>query len=429
LLKMWIIDLFDVLLNVSASLDHSRMFYNKYFEKTPPSHSPHPKGRGRGGRARVGFCDHWLQSAPKEVLAKIPVELERALVRKCRSFKDDVLAYSRSQRTLARALSDLKVFQESDSRYPAKSRPFKSSVTFVELDDELSAVHDDAVTWSIVIPKAATRRTALSLLHRFVAVKMKEVDVEALQAKVNSKATSADVSCLNKIVDETVEAAQKEDAVQTLGLPKPVKLEIAKAVLENKVQEIYTKIYTEINMQMEKEVARDSPEPDDKDDLELQVNPHDLLKSAVKQVVQDELVEQQLMDSAARDVDMQPQAAAHAQQFIDYVSKNEQSPPAGAGQNRGSPKVWPPKKEGSAWPSNRWSTAPSPPQRQPRPGKGKGKGHLNQVQGARGRNSNWWQGIHSYAQNKAYLQRMGQTSTNGSGDKSGGQKGAPRGKH
>lgn len=191
----------------------------------------------------------FIKTVPQDVLALIE--------KRGRELKDNILKHARAQRSLAKAQTDFEMLK--NNRYPSGSRPFKSSLTFIEHDSAFDRCVTEPHTISIVIPVGATRRDALAKFHIEAATFYKEIDIEALRELVAHRMHESSPDAFRNVVDELLVEATDPQAAESLGLPRPIAKKMDPRILNTKVEEIYSRIYGEINDRIENEnVSREA---------------------------------------------------------------------------------------------------------------------------------------------------------------------------
>ena len=275
-------------------------------------------------------------AAPASKSQPFPNDLSKIIHKRCKVFQEDVLGSMRVDKTLAKAKSDLQfLISSGTNEYPPGMRGFKSPVSFTELGEDLQLCSEADWTCSVTFPRGCKRREALAVLHKFKEKIAKQIDVEALEHKSSNKRRLANISRLEEITRDVVEAAQKEDEAQKLGLPKPLKLTIDAATIKARVQSMYDKIYSEINAKitMEIEQAEKQKEKDKKDEPPA-TPPEHLLSSAIKEHVREALQDNGISnDGDDTAVPMDESAGTSLTKFVSSIQKNGSSPSEVAGQN------------------------------------------------------------------------------------------------
>ena len=344
-------------------------------------------------------------------LKQIPAELIREFEKQGRAFKQDVLKYSRAQHTLENAESDLAVYEDTTNDYPNRTRKFKSSAGFAELDELWQTTINGPHTITFQINQGLTMRQAMACIHRQCAKELKAIDVQALKLSVLNKQSAAHKDTLKTNVEAVLlKASTAEDYAHSLGLPKPLDTAIEPEAVTAKLENIYSKIYGEINLQLKSEHdAAEKAKNDDNSEI-TSAKPGELLDGAI-----DNRIDGRLRDLGfvPQDSQMVPEEPANlSSKFIHSMGqKNEQSPPSGAGHNQhnqqDSLEVWPPKgnrRRRSQWRSDAytWNVPEATP----------AYSHTAQPR-------QWWNGVHAHAARQRQKKVIGNY---GYGANSGGQK-------
>lgn len=196
------------------------------------------------------------KAAPK---AKCPQCYAEAIERAGRDYEKDVRKSMRSKRRLEKAKADLQFFNEDDSmtRYPPGVRPFGSCVDQLELDRCWSKAASDSYVFQVEIPQGSTRREAMRLCHRALAVHNKDVDVEALDEHCSQSRQSADKSVFKQKCVAAVSEVKRTTA-NDLSLEEPAGCIVHPEALEAKVEEVCKKVITKM---MNEQDAADRKKP------------------------------------------------------------------------------------------------------------------------------------------------------------------------
>ena len=352
------------------------------------------------------------QTAPKK-LKQIPIAIANEIEKRARTFKTDVLKFSRSQKSLEKAKDDLNVFMATEVDYPKRCRQFKSSVSFTELDEKWMESCEGPHTISITIPQGSTTREAMANIHRSCAMALKQIDVAALESAVNNKRAAAEKDALKLIVEDVVLKATCSDYAAELGLPKPLDAAIDSEAIVAKTESIYGTIYKEINDKLKSEHDKALKAKSGEMKQVTEAKPAEVFESAVTSILDDHLQNLGLVDRPDDD-NMNATTEEPGQKFLDSIApKNGSSPSGGAGQNAGNP---------------------TGGQSRPRPSRWNGKGQKQwPTDGATWRPEGtpkkpWWTDIDRYARDKVYQTYRSNLWTYGSGDKNGAKKGRGSGK-
>lgn len=225
---------------------------------------------------------------PKE---KIPAPLMKQMDSVGASFEKEVRKHVRSIDRVKhmRELCEFFEKDETQERYPAGVRPFKSPMEQAELDLTWSKAQHESVKINVEVRKGSTMREALQKLHWNFAKMSKHIELEAAmqhQDDMKLRVTkTALAESLKHIVDE---AATKK--FEDMGLEEPLKAPISAEFMHSKTEELYSKALEKINGErekLEKKKLEDKKKKEEAEEALLKQKPQDLLQAVVETAVND----------------------------------------------------------------------------------------------------------------------------------------------
>ena len=115
---------------------------------------------------------------------KIPEEIKASIQKVMKRCGDRIVKTLRSTERTTKAREDLQIMSEHGGRYPAGTRPFKCQTNLVELEEPMTCSEEKDFHFSVCIPQGSSRKEALALLHHSTTKFNKQVNLEALEAKL-----------------------------------------------------------------------------------------------------------------------------------------------------------------------------------------------------------------------------------------------------
>ena len=185
-----------------------------------------------------------------DICSAIPPELDKVILTRTRAFKDGVLKLARAKKRLVKLIDDSEVFASDAVKYPRSQTPFKSQVSFAELDHPAEDSTMSEFQFMVTIPQASTRREAMRLVHRNCAIFQNKLMIEAQKEHVQLCEPLANPGVLETIVTDVLTEAGKPSHAEALGLPKPIAATLAQGVVDNRVQSLYSKIFESVNRKL-----------------------------------------------------------------------------------------------------------------------------------------------------------------------------------
>ena len=164
---------------------------------------------------------------------------------------------------------DLMINDESFARYPPNTKPFASCPTDKFLDDTLSICNNGeevrdplsfirgsgstAVPVRFTLPPNCKRREALRLAHWHYTRFVKFVYAENTNAHRDAKQADAERRALLPMVQSLIDEAGNPEACARMGLENPATAPVDQAILQSKVDNMYTTTMRKIDAEIEKE--------------------------------------------------------------------------------------------------------------------------------------------------------------------------------
>eukprot|EP00933_Yihiella_yeosuensis_P028034 TRINITY_DN21840_c0_g1_i1.p1 TRINITY_DN21840_c0_g1~~TRINITY_DN21840_c0_g1_i1.p1 ORF type:complete len:305 (+),score=76.91 TRINITY_DN21840_c0_g1_i1:48-917(+) len=199
--------------------------------------------------------------------AKIPEEMKKAIDKHMKKAQDRISKVINSKKRLSKENEQYEIMQE-EGRYPAGVRPFRSAQELAELDDRYDNSDQNDYQFTITIKRGTSRREALAQLHHSISKEIKGVNIQALQARINSEATTF---TKQHILDTCKARIEEVAAVDKLDLDDPKEAVGLKERIHEKLEEEYKKMIDDIRSsekkQQEKEERKKSNEEKDKDEV------------------------------------------------------------------------------------------------------------------------------------------------------------------
>ena len=103
----------------------------------------------------------------------------KAINKKGREFKKDVMRFERAQKAKDKADKALEAFAASPIQYPTGTRPFKPSLSFSELDNTCNLCASEDFVISITLRAGLKRRECMQLIHHTLQHQFKIIEQEA----------------------------------------------------------------------------------------------------------------------------------------------------------------------------------------------------------------------------------------------------------
>ena len=270
-------------------------------------------------------------TAPKQK-EKVPDWVSKLLKKHTREFSRDLQASVRENRR-HKKLAD-EIAELANANYPKSIRPYKASLQFVELEHLWTETTGGPKTLHIEVPEDLSRRDAITSIHRQSFAFIKQIEMEAQQEATDAAAAIANRAKLLEKVDAIIADLDTPDKAAQYGLAKPVALGLSPQTVRDHAEKEYTKMYEEFEDKLKKadeKAAKLSQDAQKSLDNLSPEKPAEILRAAIKQEVGKSLEEAGVIPP---EVDMVPQPAERstAQEFVQSLAKNDQSPDQG-GQN------------------------------------------------------------------------------------------------
>ena len=361
-------------------------------------------------------------TVPTEQLSGIPVALDKVLLERIRCFKDAVFRLSKARSQLTKLKGDAAIFEKSDIDYPKKYKPFKSAVSFAELDHPCSNAASAPFHHEVIIPAGSSRRDAMAMVHRAFTKFMVDMQLEAEADHVASLELEASPATLIKLVQEVVTEASQPELAEEFGLPKPITSQISGLAIQARVDQLYKGIYEKLNAKLLADKA--ASDKSQRDELEGSsalpaTSPDELLEKIVDKRIDTKLVEVGVRfqeDNSMQDHSDDISATA----FVSSLPGNYQSPPEGVGPNTQQSAMPPSQRHRRSQPQGKGKGRPPLSATRPEKDKGKGKGkHANRQKGGKST---------SPGKGKTLAKDVGREQRSTSFGKGGGKAGYRRGK-
>ena len=310
------------------------------------------------------------------LLQTVPKALDKAILEKTKSFKDAVFRLARARNHLGKLKTDCDTFSAQGLKYPPKYRPFKSPVSFAELDQPLDVALLNDTPFQVVIPVGMSCRDAMALIHHRAAGFVAATFLEAQEKHVSTTSSEADPSILKDLVEQVVAEAAKPDLAESFGLPKPLTATICPDAVKHRVEALYSSIYEKLNAKLHADQQAAAKSRDSLQAANAEVinsSPSDLLDKLVESKLSQRLHDAGL--GVALMTDAAP--ASLAKEFVHSMThqpidpplpKNDSSPPPRVGHKYVCPQ---PKSD----PSTKGKTTGKGKGKMKGKGKGKGKGN------------------------------------------------------
>ena len=193
--------------------------------------------------------------APSAVLQKqLDAHLDKSVKKAGLKFKDIVQKYVSMEVSVKKARSDLTVLKDRTGdkfRYPAGTRPWRSPLQLVELDDVMPECREEAHNVIIGIPRGTTVRGAMLHVHHAMTAFTKSLLLSALEkhwAGLKAKTTR------QSLWEACKAACADTPNLENLGLENPKLPEPDAAVLNKKIEEIYATVVHDIRGEVTRKI-------------------------------------------------------------------------------------------------------------------------------------------------------------------------------
>ena len=181
---------------------------------------------------------------------ELPQEMDTALRKRTKQFKDTIFKLVKSKRHLDRLVSNVE--QLTKGVYPKGLTELKTQPNFIDLDATVPQTLLDAnPNFASKIQRDATIREAMTQSQLMAYTFQAECMVAAQEIHISKIQPDAHMSKLEEIVTEVVAEAQQPKLAETFGLSKPLAADISTEVVEARVQSLYKSIFEAVNKKLE----------------------------------------------------------------------------------------------------------------------------------------------------------------------------------
>jgi len=278
----------------------------------------------------------------------IPKHVVDFITKSLRDLRSSLDSVSKEKKRFASLTEQYKVFCETTDLYPPQVKPFRSNIAATHLEDPWSLCASSPFVFQVAIPAGTSRRQVGSLVHRSCSKLWKSIEVEAQFASLRDAEAHLSGFKLKELTDSAISMCdQKDIAEESFGLVRP-RL-IPPTLISEVIQKKYEKLYIDFERSLKRQAQQAEETRKKLSDLDAQIaemSPKDLFIEAVEASVQARLEKLGINVDMATD-ELDGVASAASSRFIESMSKNVPSPPAGVGHNyiRPSPKNVPKKSQ------------------------------------------------------------------------------------
>eukprot|EP00971_Amphidinium_carterae_P041328 811356-Amphidinium_carterae.1 len=281
----------------------------------------------------------------------IDTDLAKTLSKVKAKYVGSIRRHIKSQAAMTKEEDDLSTMSSDTSRqrYPAGTRPYTSSDTFVELDETWSSAKQGSVDVHFSIPQGSSIRKASQIIH-WESVKLQKVlRLEATKSHAGMARRRAGRDALEEEVRQAFTAKTEAETKTTpWGMSAPTVKAFPPTLIAKQVEAIYAEAVGIVKRE-EQERAAEKEKQKAKKDLEeralLAQSPATLLKATIKQTVTEELkameTEADANGAVAMDDDDDAKPPDHAELLVETLQKGKpknDKPQFGGTGNANTPK-------------------------------------------------------------------------------------------
>lgn len=290
----------QMMLNLAEMNRETMMSMASIFARGPPQPAETPvvgAVQSAGGGPQV-IAPTLLDPAspdivPSSVLQKkLAVHLDKSIKKTGLRFKDNVHKYVNMKVTVKKARRDLEILKDrtaGKSRYPAGTKPWRSPLQLVELDEVMPECLEEDHKVIFTIPRDTRLRDAMLHVHHGMTVFTKDLLLGSLEKHwLGLKAKTT-----RQFLWESCRAACADSPdLENLGFENPKLPEPDPAVLNKKIEEIYATVVQEVRGEVTCKIKNvEEKQKRDKELKEAAANesPSTMLEALVSAIVKAEI--------------------------------------------------------------------------------------------------------------------------------------------
>ena len=233
-------------------------------------------------------------AAPAKKVSEIPDSVHKVLGTIQNKFERKVRAFVKIKDRVRKAKEDHEVMagDSNHNRYPPGTPACSIGVTDVEADSQWSKSKEEEKRLELVIPKGATRRRVIELLHHFSVTNRKMIELEVADAKRDLLQVEAAKNTFMKTCEEAVAMLYASDPGTDLGCDPVVVVPPDARALKELCIKMYDETVTKVNKdhaEKKAEIEKKKEDNKKKEQEAMQEQPEALLEGVISSVVRTEM--------------------------------------------------------------------------------------------------------------------------------------------